>query len=662
MSFLRNLKLQAKLGLMLAIFASLAIVSVVFSTAKMRTIEAGYSSASEHQAEAALHLASAGRALVAAGRSIAGLAIAPDDDRRNDARGEITESRKDFVDQINAAKNAYPKNADAYEAIASQASSLFSKACAESIKLGEAAAAKADLAAAQASYMSSCEPAFDPVIDAIDAMTQAADGEKIKINENLTELADSAIVTTYWMILGGLAIFSITAFLVVRSLVTKPLVRITGTIERLANGDLTVSPQGTGRLDEIGLIARAVQVFKDNALRTRELETEAAATRQSSEQELLRNSTEAKRIAEEEIQRASSGLALGLKRLAAGDLSFELTEPFAPDFEALRHDINAAVAQLSETLRSVAQSTNAIDTGTREISQSSDDLSKRTEQQAASLEETAAALDQITVNVSNSSKRADEARAVAVQANTSAAQSGKVVANAVDAIQRIEESSKRISSIIGVIDEIAFQTNLLALNAGVEAARAGEAGRGFAVVAQEVRELAQRSAKAAKEIKDLISTSTNEVEGGVKLVRETGESLRTIEQYVVTINHHMDAIAISAREQSTGLAEVNTAVNQMDQVTQQNAAMVEETNAASASLANEAGRLHELISRFNFGGDGNRAPGVATRRQSVPTKGSPIQAQGDHRPVASPARRMVADVARAYGGAAVAAKESWEEF
>jgi len=165
-------------------------------------------------------------------------------------------------------------------------------------------------------------------------------------------------------------------------------------------------------------------------------------------------------------------------------------------------------------------------------------------------------------------------------------------------MRRIEESSSQISNIIGVIDEIAFQTNLLALNAGVEAARAGDAGKGFAVVAQEVRELAQRSAKAAKEIKELIRNSSVEVEGGVKLVRATGDALKTIETYVVTINQHMDAIATSAREQSVGLAEVNTAVNQMDQVTQQNAAMVEETNAASATLANEASRLRDLIAQF----------------------------------------------------------------
>jgi methyl-accepting chemotaxis protein len=229
----------------------------------------------------------------------------------------------------------------------------------------------------------------------------------------------------------------------------------------------------------------------------------------------------------------------------------------------------------------------------REVSQSADDLAKRTEQQAASLEETAAALDEITANVSNSSKRAEEARTVTIKANESARHSGIVVANAVDAMGKIERSSSQISSIISVIDEIAFQTNLLALNAGVEAARAGEAGKGFAVVAQEVRELAQRSAKAAKEIKDLIRNSSVDVESGVKLVSETGDILKTIEGYIVTINQHMDSIATSAREQAVGLSEVNTAVNQMDQVTQQNAAMVEEANAAGATLASEAARLRD---------------------------------------------------------------------
>jgi len=299
---------------------------------------------------------------------------------------------------------------------------------------------------------------------------------------------------------------------------------------------------------------------------------------------------------------AVASIGGALTKLADGDLGFTLDTPFAADFEGLRNNLNDMIGQLGTTLQAVSRSTEQIDSGTREISHSAQDLSRRTEQQAASLEETAAALDQITVNVSNASKRAEDARHATEMANNSANHSGKIVADAVGAMARIESSSNQISNIIGVIDEIAFQTNLLALNAGVEAARAGEAGKGFAVVAQEVRELAQRSAQAAKEIKELIRNSSDEVRNGVKLVSETGDALKTIQENIVAVNEHMQAIAASAREQSTGLGEVNAAINQMDQVTQQNAAMVEESNAASATLAQETNRLRQLIGRFQLGG------------------------------------------------------------
>ena len=442
------------------------------------------------------------------------------------------------------------------------------------------------------------------------------------------------------------------AIVLVRS-VGRPIRVMTQAMRQLAAGQTDIDPGNTDRKDEIGDMAGAVEVFRQSAISNKRLEQEAEAARAHAEAERERLTAEAEASARERMQQATSGLATGLRRLASGDLGFQLDQAFAPDFEALRHDLNDAIAQLSATLLSVAQATTQIDTGTREISQSADDLSRRTEQQAASLEETAAALDEITANVTNSSKRAEEARSIAVQANASAGQSGKVVANAVDAMQKIEQSSDQVANIIGVIDEIAFQTNLLALNAGVEAARAGEAGKGFAVVAQEVRELAQRSAKAAKEIKDLIRNSSVEVQSGVKLVSETGEALKTIETYIVTINQHMDAIATSAREQSVGLSEVNTAVNQMDQVTQQNAAMVEESNAASAALAGEAERLRDLIARFQFG-DSNRSSARIT---------TPIAAaNASHRPAASPARKMTAQIARSFAGNAAVKQQTWEDF
>ncbi len=358
---------------------------------------------------------------------------------------------------------------------------------------------------------------------------------------------------------------------------------------------------------------------------------------------------------------AVNTIAEALNKLAQGDLSFCVDRPFAPDFEGLRNTMNDAISQMRDTLSDVARSTDQIDTGTREISQSAEDLSKRTEQQAASLEETAAALDQITVNVSNAAKRAEEARHAAATASGNAERSGKVVADAVGAMSRIESSSNQISNIIGVIDEIAFQTNLLALNAGVEAARAGEAGKGFAVVAQEVRELAQRSAQAAKEIKGLIRNSSEEVSTGVKLVSETGEALRTIQQNIVAVNDHMEAITSSAKEQATGLSEVNSAVNQMDQVTQQNAAMVEETNAASATLAQETARLRDLIEMFQLGGPASRASLRGANHSSDNTSNRKLElAQPGHRPVPSPARQLITRMTGRVSGGAV--PDNWQEF
>ncbi|MCF6371058.1 methyl-accepting chemotaxis protein [Rhizobium halophilum] len=444
-------------------------------------------------------------------------------------------------------------------------------------------------------------PAFKALFSDLEtAMSTAGDSiQKLSDDVMRDSEALSSLINKLLMSLLGVTLAAALAVIYAsRRTIILPIKALSDDMQKLAGGQTDLTLQGTNRKDEIGDMAAAVEVFRLAAIANKQLETQAIAQREAAESDRMRLAAEAEATARLKLQQATSSLATGLRRLASGDLSFQLTEPFAPDFEDLRHDLNAAVEQLSATLTSVAHAAGSIDSGTREIRMSSDDLCNRTEQQAASLEQTAAALDEITANVSNASKRAEEARNVAIDANKSAARSGVVVANAVQAMQRIEQSSEEISSIIGVIDEIAFQTNLLALNAGVEAARAGDAGKGFAVVAQEVRELAQRSAKAAKEIKDLIRNSSSEVDCGVKLVQDTGEALTAIGQYVATINQHMDAIATSSREQSLGLAEVNTAVNQMDQVTQRNAAMVEETTAASAALASESRKLHELVSQF----------------------------------------------------------------
>jgi methyl-accepting chemotaxis protein len=315
---------------------------------------------------------------------------------------------------------------------------------------------------------------------------------------------------------------------------------------------------------------------------------------------------------EREIVAKSVGA--GLARVAAKDLTFRLAGDLPEAYSQLQSDFNGALEQLQTALKSVSQSTGGITTGTQEIATAAEELSRRTEQQAASLEETAAALDEITTTVHKTADSAKSAREAVASAKSDAERSGHVVRQAVEAMSKIESSSQQIGQIIGVIDEIAFQTNLLALNAGVEAARANEAGRGFAVIASEVRALAQRSAEAAKSIKDLITTSTAEVSEGVKLVAETGASLERIVVKVGEINLVVNDIASGAQEQATGLQEINAAVNQMDQVTQQNAAMAEEATAASRSLAKESEQLKRLIEQFDVG---ERAAGAVNGRAAA---------------------------------------------
>jgi methyl-accepting chemotaxis protein len=312
-----------------------------------------------------------------------------------------------------------------------------------------------------------------------------------------------------------------------------------------------------------------------------------------------REKSEAERQAlNAEQEEALAALDASLNRLAEGDLTAALAQPLAPQFDRLKANFNTAIERLDTTLGSIVLAAEDSAGNAGELVHATDDMARRTEQQAASLEETAAAVEEITTISREAAQRAEEARRVVGSATEEAKRSGEVVEQAVTAMGAIEDSSRKITQIIGVIDQISFQTNLLALNAGVEAARAGEAGKGFAVVAQEVRELAQKSAEAAKEIKTLIDKSFADVLLGVSLVNKTGEALHHIGEQVVNINTHIDAIANSAREQSAGIAEINSSVGSMDQMTQRNAAMVEETNAATHNLMQISASLKSLVDRF----------------------------------------------------------------
>jgi len=397
--------------------------------------------------------------------------------------------------------------------------------------------------------------------------------------------------------------------------IRKGVIRIAAATEALAGGDNRVNLDALKRADELGAIVKSLVIFRDNQLRLAELHEREQA--QAADQESTRASQEAARAASAKEQaEVVDGLAQGLQRLTAGDLTCRLDKPFAPAYESLRADFNATVTQLAEIMRTISHRASGIETASSETSAAADDLSRRTENQAANLQETATTLNEITNAVSRTAEGSAQADKMVGETGVEARESGEVVRRAVSAMSEIEASSKQIFQITGVIDEIAFQTNLLALNAGVEAARAGDAGKGFAVVAQEVRALAQRSAEAAKEIKALIASSSNQINSGATLVGEAGQALERIVGRVGDVTRLITEISASVREQANGLKEVNIAVNRMDQITQQNAAMVEESTAASHAMRQEAEQLGSMIRRFRIADDAGQ-DGYADRYSNV---------------------------------------------
>ncbi|TWF56905.1 methyl-accepting chemotaxis protein [Neorhizobium alkalisoli] len=643
---LKNLKIKTKFLMAIAVLGIISLAGLLFVTQRFSDANQSYSSFLQNESNAATFGPRGAAGLWTSTTWLSrALAQDPKSDAFKDFAGRFTKEISGARDRLAQIPAIVPSRKSAIDELIAGLDGM--KALGDQLLQAHSAGDEAKVTAVSAT--------LDKAIVDLSPKFGANNGAMAEIIKNGAERLSAEVSSTIqFAIIGmliGIAIAVVIALTIAQKGITGPMASLRERMASLAAGQTEAAIDGLDRKDEVGDMAKAVSIFRDNALERTRLEREAESNRSMSEQERVEREAQKAREAGE-IKFAVDNLAEGLSHLSDGNVSYRIAQPFTASLDGVRNDFNASASKLQTALEQVAQNARSIEAGSAEIKSAADDLAKRTEQQAASVEETAAALEEITTTVKDATKRAQEAGALVARARTGAEKSGEVVRRAVAAMEGIEKSSGEIGNIIGVIDDIAFQTNLLALNAGVEAARAGEAGKGFAVVAQEVRELAQRSANAAKEIKALITTSNEQVNSGVQLVGETGRALETIVAEVQEINRHVVAIVESAQEQSSGLQQINTAVNTMDQDTQKNAAMVEESTAASHGLARDAAALNELLSQFKLSGQsqGYAQPVRAAERRDAPA--------------ASPARALGRKIASAFGGssAAAAVSNEWQEF
>jgi methyl-accepting chemotaxis protein len=387
--------------------------------------------------------------------------------------------------------------------------------------------------------------------------------------------------------------------------ILRPLKKINRLIKDLADGNTDITVPYGNRRDEIGEISRSLEVFRAAALENMTLQRAAEQQRQKADAERLVIQERAERTAQERLRQATSELATALRRMATGDLSFQIETVFSPEFEPLRQDFNHSLVELANTFASISETVEIMNHSTKEMVMGAENLATRTEQQAASLEEAAAAVADISQKVLQAAQDAHDARTVSHNARSSVTTSAHITHEIEDAMLRIETNAGQIVRVIDVIDNIAFQTNVLALNASVEAARAGEVGRGFAVVASEVRSLAQKSSEAAKDIRSLVIKSNTDIKAGSGKVRDGSDTMRLTADFIQNMGTNFDTIAQESQNQSLRLSEINSVVGSLDRTTQQNAAAAQQFNAASHVLAEEGLRLNQLIKRFHLPEDMN---------------------------------------------------------
>jgi len=641
MSFLDNAKVSSKILSLIVPVCVIGVAGISVVSYNYKAADTAYNNFIANESVGTTEIFRASSSLIAMGYAVAQVLTNVDPIEGAAARKDYKENIATFDSRMDKAVKLMPEKAAEIEELRRGARSIIGKA-EMVLKLEEARNSEEALGLANSLAKDITR------WRAQQRKWGEATAQELDRNTKALTARTNSTITTSLIAIGALFLAGIALSMFVASRgITRPIERLRSRMASLAGGETESGISEIGRKDEVGQMAEAVAIFRSNALERIRLEKEAATNRSQNEADrIAREEQSATYVAD--IRHAVDTLGAALSRLADGDVTYRIGQPFIESLDSVRHHFNSSSEKLQGALNCVAANSRAIDAGSGEIRSAADDLAKRTEQQAAAVEETAAALEQITTTVKDSTKRAQEVGQLVARARSGAEQSGQVVRQAVVAMERIEKSSGEISNIIGVIDEIAFQTNLLALNAGVEAARAGEAGKGFAVVAQEVRELAQRSANAAKEIKSLIMTSNEQVQEGVQLVGDTGKALEAIVTEVQEINRHVAAIVESAQEQSSGLQQINQAVNQMDQDTQKNAAMVEETTAASHGLATEVTSLTQLLMQFKLAENGGLVRVASERETAVP----------------SPARTMKRRIAAAFSSNAAVdtSKAAWEEF
>jgi methyl-accepting chemotaxis protein len=513
--------------------------------------------------------------------------------------------------------------------------------------------ASQDLAGLTAYARSGLDADVDPVVAKLTELVNLQ--VRVAKEEYASAEAISANMTLAMAVLAALSLAAVGygTFTVLRRVV-GPLHRMEATMRGLAAGDLKLDVPFAGRRDEIGAMAAAVQTFKDAAIENVRLAAETDAARVLAEQTRVANDAERARTeAERQIvaqhqAEAVTALGEGLGKLADGQLS-TIETPFAGELEAVRGAYNQTVDKLTSIVTQLRSTSASVKSATGEILVGANDLAERTTKQAAAIEETSAAMEQLAATVIDNAKRADSASSKAQAVSVAAEQGGRVMVEATAAMERITASSTKISNIIGMIDDIAFQTNLLALNASVEAARAGDAGKGFAVVAVEVRRLAQSAASASSEVKVLIEQSATEVRTGSKLVADAGERLTAMLDGVRENTVLINGIAAASQEQSSAIREVTTAICDMDEMTQHNAALVEETNAAIEQTEGQANELDRIVEIFVVDD----------------TASSPVRREAAPRPHTKPIMRGAnqrATSSRYLSSGNAALKQEWSEF